>query len=269
MYTLEEILTAIDALRQRLPVLLGAEQWPAFERQLESYLDDLRAERQDPTMVRLRLLRLFMSAAAAQAALLSILDPARLAAEGILRSYDPTKGAPATESPPSPISNLQSPNLQSLLVTRYTDIACPRRVWLEGRMVVMVKLTLAPSSLSRVTEALQVLPSRPVDVTLTAPAFEIAGAATQSMAVMPDADSPAVYFELRPQQVGMTTLFFDFRQAGQPLGRTRVEVEVTVEPVADVLVSHAGRACTSTPCWPNRPPCSSTSITTPAAAATR
>jgi hypothetical protein len=242
MYPLEQILAAIAHLRDRLPELLGAERWPAFEHSLNAYLDDLSTQRRHPTMVKLLLLDLFMGRRETRTALLEIIDPERLAREGVTRSYDPTSTitSPSTDSPSLPLP--QSPNLQSSpsTVTRYTDIACPRRVWIEGRMVAMVKLTVAPSPLSRATETLPVRVDQPVEVTLTALEFAVTGAATQSMAVLPDADSPAVYFELRPLRVGLATLFFDFRQAGQPLGRTQVAVEVTAQPVSEELVSHAG-----------------------------
>ena len=243
MYTLEQILAAIADLRDRLPDLLGAERWPAFERQLEGYLADLSAARQHPTLIKLLLLQLFMSAPAAHAALLAIIDPARLAQESIRRSYEPgAKGlAEPTESALSP--NLESPNLQSPTTTRYTDIACPRRVWIGAeRLAVVVRLTVAPPTRSAALQSLSVREDAPVQIRLTAPAFDLLNAADQPTPILPDADSPPVVFDLKPRVAGPTNLVFDFRQAGNPIATAVAPIEITPYAVFDAPERRGGAA---------------------------
>ena len=246
MYTLEQILAAIADLRQQLPDLLGAERWPTFERHLEGYLADLGAARQDPTIIKLRLLNLFMTAPAAHAALLARIDPARLAQESIRRAYEPgAKGlAEPTESAQSLNPSIyQSPNLQSPLTTRYTDIACPRRVWIGAeRLAVVVRLTVAPPTRSAALQALSVREDAPVQIRLTAPAFDLLNAGDQATPILPDADSPPVVFDLKPRVAGPTSLVFDFRQAGNPVGTAVAPIEITAYEVVDAPERRGGAA---------------------------
>jgi hypothetical protein len=240
MYTLEQILVAIADLRDQLPDLLGAEDWPAFERQLESHLADLGVARQDPTTTKL-LLRLFMAAPAAHAALLARIDPAHPAQGSIRRSYEPgAKGlAEPTESAQSP--NLESPNLQSPTTTRYTDIACPRRVWIGAEpLAVVVRLTVTPPTRSAARQPLSVREDAPVQIRLTAPAFDLLNAADQPAPILPDADSPPVVFDLKPRVVGPTSLVFDFRQAGNPIGTAVAPIEITPAEVFDAPLRRSG-----------------------------
>jgi hypothetical protein len=247
MYTLEQLLAAIADLRARLPELLGAERWPAFERQLESYLADLSTARQHPTIVKLLLLDLFMSARETHAELLARIDPARLAQESIRRGYDPVdKGVDLPES--SELTQLVAssdnfPISQSPLVTRYTDIACPRRVWIgAARLAVVVRLTVAPPTRSAASQPLSVRADAPVQIRLTAPAFDLLNAADQPAPIVPDADSPPVVFDLKPRVVGPTNLVFDFRQAGNPVGTAVAPIEITPYEVVDAPESRGGAA---------------------------
>lgn len=227
MYTLEAILAAIDQLRDRLPALLGAERWPDFERRLDGYLAALNAGQQQPDIVKLQLLHLFGSARPARAALLELLDPQRLVQESIDR-----------RSP-----NLQFPNLQSPRVTRYTDIACPRRVWIGAeRLAVVVRLTVAPPTRSAAQQQFSVRVDAPVQIRLTAPAFDLLNAADQTTPILPDADSPPVVFDLKPRVAGATSLVFDFRQAGNPLGTAVAPIEITSYAVVDAPESRGGAA---------------------------
>ncbi|HAJ37426.1 MAG TPA: hypothetical protein DCL15_17290 [Chloroflexi bacterium] len=152
--------------------------------------------------------------------------------QSIAASFD-TGGA----NPPisnSPISNLQSPNLQSPRVTRYTDIACPRRVWIGAeRLAVVVRLTVAPPTRSAALQQFSVRADAPVQIRLTAPAFDLLNAADQATPILPDADSPPVVFDLKPRVVGPTSLVFDFRQAGNPVGTAVAPIEITSYEVVD------------------------------------
>lgn len=119
------------------------------------------------------------------------------------------------------------------VVTRYTDIACPRRVWLHTpRVSVVVRLTARPSAYSAALEQLAVREGVPVQVHVEAPGFTVLNAPQQETTVLPDQDSPPVVFDLRPHQVGDTRITLDFYQGGNPLGTVAVPIECTAYEVA-------------------------------------
>jgi len=119
------------------------------------------------------------------------------------------------------------------VVTRYTDIACPRRVWVQTpRIPVVVRLKVRPPLHSDAVEELQLQTQVPVRVRVEAPAFDVLNDPEQETAIFPDSDSPPVVFDLRPRQVGSTRINFDFFQAGNPIGTTSLPVEVTEHPVS-------------------------------------
>lgn len=164
--------------------------------------------------------------------------------EAEIRESHPTDpNPPISESPisQSPIS--ESPISQSPLTTRYTDIACPRRVWIGAeRLAVVVRLTMAPPTRSAALQQLRVHVDAPVQIRLTAPAFDLLNAADQSTPILPDADSPPVVFDLKPRVVGPTSLVFDFRQAGNPVGTAVAPIEITSYEVVDAPESRGGAA---------------------------
>ncbi len=154
-------------------------------------------------------------------------------------------GAEIRESPPTdPTPSIsESPISQSPPVTRYTDIACPRRVWIGAvRLTVVVRLTAAPPTHSAAVQRFAVRADAPVQVRLTAPAFDLLNAADQSTPILPDADSPPVVFDLKPRVVGPTSLVFDFRQAGNPVGTAVAPIEITSYEVVDAPESRSGAA---------------------------
>jgi len=129
---------------------------------------------------------------------------------------------------PSPVST----------VTRYTDISCPRRVWLNTeRLSVFVRLTVAEPTLSAAVKAMNVRTDAPVAIRLTAPAFDILSADDQTTPILPDQDSPPVVFDLKPSVAGPAQIVFDFRQAGNPVGTAVVDIEVTGDEVATSIES--------------------------------
>ena len=117
---------------------------------------------------------------------------------------------------------------ESPAVIRYTDIACPRRVWVETpRIALVIRLTVQHPAYSAAVEELELDPTQPVRVSLQAPGFDVLGKPVQEIPIPRDADSDPVVFYLRPMQVGHTSLTFDFFQGNQPVGTTSVAVEVT------------------------------------------
>ena len=121
-------------------------------------------------------------------------------------------------------------------VTRYTDISCPRRVWMETpRFSVIVRLTVEMPELSAAVLDMEVQADEeaPVLVQISAPGFDILNSPLQSTPVLPDADSPPLVFDLRPTQVGGSSISFDFFQYGEPLGTVSFPIETTAYEVAE------------------------------------
>jgi hypothetical protein len=85
--------------------------------------------------------------------------------------------------------------------TRYTDIACPRRVWVEERVTLTVALTMQQRVESVVQHAVAVHEGK-VKVRLTAPGFELLSSPEQTILIEADEDSPPVVFHLKPRTVG-------------------------------------------------------------------
>ena len=119
-------------------------------------------------------------------------------------------------------------------ITRYTDIVCPRRIWVNSpRVPVVVRLTVQRSALSAAVEEMVLREGLPVQVRIEAPLFEILNAPRQDILLVRDQDSAPVVFDLRPRQVGHTDITLDFFQSGDPVGTATVAVEVTPDEVAE------------------------------------
>lgn len=126
------------------------------------------------------------------------------------------------------------------LATRYTDIACPRRVWVETpRVSVVVRLTVPEPSHSAAVKALALRKDLPVRVRIETPGFEIINDQEQEALILPDSDSQPLVFDLHPLQVGPTRITFDFFQQGNPVGTVSVPVEITAQEVSVAQLSHS------------------------------
>lgn len=214
------LLQAIHSLWPELPALL-AEDWPPFEAQLTAYLEQLEREPGREAILRAQILDLFGRHPPAHRRLIDLMRELR--DDGPLVS----KGIASPKTPPVLTRLLQA------TVTRYTDIACPRRVWLETpRISVVVRLTLRPAPHSEASEELALRQDLPVRVRVEAPAFESLNEPEQETPIQPQADSPPLVFDLRPRQAGPTRITFDFLQAGNPLGTASVPVEISAGPVS-------------------------------------
>lgn len=143
-------------------------------------------------------------------------------------------GHVATDTQPPPDANRQ--------VTRYTDIACPRQVWVETpRVTAVVRLTAACPKFSEAVTELSILHRLPVQVHIHAPDFEILNLANQEISVSTTAaETPAAVFDLRPVRIGPTLVSFDFFQAGNPVGAASITVEITSQKVSEVAEHRAG-----------------------------
>jgi hypothetical protein len=131
---------------------------------------------------------------------------------------------------------------------RYTDISCPRRVWIETkRITAVIRLTTRPSIYSDATEQLLVQSQKPVLVRLDAPGFGILNHIEQETPILPEADCPPLIFDLCPLQVGHTHLTFDFFQAGNPIGTATIPIEITAHEISVMSETYVGPLLPSQP----------------------
>ena len=127
-------------------------------------------------------------------------------------------------------------------ITRYTDIVCPRRVWVKTpRVSVVVRLTMQFPAYSAAVEELALQAGLPVRVRVDAPAFAVLNEVEQETVGRPEADSPPLVFDLRPLHVGPTRVNFDFFQNGNPVGTASVPVEITAHEVSATAESYSGQ----------------------------
>lgn len=237
MNTNEFLIQAIDQLWPELPALIG-EDWPQFEAQLAPLLAQVRSDPAGASIPAAQIMALFAGYSEALFRLALAEQGLRdVAEQESLRGFTYGMTQPAAAAPAT--------------VTRYTDIACPRRVWLgAARVAVVVRLTVEAPQASASLQALTLDPTQPVQVRLAAPGFVLLSPPVQSIEILPRADSAPVVFDLRPDVVGHTTLTFDFAQGNQPVGVATVPVEITafevierVEPrPADSLAFQPGLA---------------------------
>lgn len=238
MDDLQALLSVLERLRPELPELVGGEA-DKVNKDLDSYIAQLNNPNSQSAMVELLIwnyLRNYRD-------LLRRVKGEMAVAKGLIyhesatRSFDPSdlmasdddslsaSPAAAGDDPPSP--SAPSP------VTRYTDITCPRRVWVETpRIVVTVRLTVRQMAESEASAAVTVMENLPILVRIDAPGFGVLEQREQSMTVLPGRDSETLTFYLRPSQIGHTHVVLDFFQAGHPVGTATVEVEVTAHEVA-------------------------------------
>jgi CHAT domain len=129
----------------------------------------------------------------------------------------------------------------------YTDISCPRRIYVETpRISVVVRLRIKPPKYSDApVQKLSVNTELPVRVRIDAPAFNILCDAEQEIIVQPNTDSIPLVFDVQPrsENIAHTHINFDFFQAGNPIGNTAsIPVEITAyevssqpEPIQGIL----------------------------------
>jgi hypothetical protein len=115
--------------------------------------------------------------------------------------------------------------------TRYTDISCPRRVWVEERVTLTMALTMQQRVESVVKQAVAIHEGK-VKVRLTAPGFELLSSPEQTILIEADEDSPPVVFHLKLRTVGRHEISIEFWQRGNCIATAPVPIEVlAVQPV--------------------------------------
>lgn len=217
------LLHAIETLRPVLPSLLGAD-WPQFEVDLGTYIKKLEQSPERSAIRRAQILALFGRHRRAHHRLIELMAQLQESEdfELLLRR---TFGS----SPPTPEASRGDRQ-----ITRYTDIVCPRRIWVRSpRISVVVRLTVQRSALSAAVEEMVLRERLPVQARIEAPLFEILNSPRQDIILERDRDSAPVVFDLRPRQVGGTDITLDFFQSGDPVGTATVAVEVTPHEVAE------------------------------------
>ncbi|MBE2234002.1 MAG: CHAT domain-containing protein [Anaerolinea sp.] len=218
MNTNEALLQAIDQLWPELPILIG-ETWPQFEAQLAPLLAQVRSDPAGASTPAAQIMALFAGHGEAHIRLMMAMQALNDAAEqAAIKGFTYGVTQPAAAAP----------------AIRYTDIACPRRVWLgAARVAVVVRLTVTTPQASASVQALTLDPAQPVQVRLAAPGFILLSPPVQPVEILPDADSAPLVFDLRPDVAGHTTLTFDFAQGNQPVGVATVPVEITAFEVIE------------------------------------
>lgn len=109
--------------------------------------------------------------------------------------------------------------------TRYTDISCPRRVWIEERLTMTVALMLQPQPESIVQQEVESFAGK-VKVRLTAPDFAHLSSPEQTIVIEPDEESLPVVFHLKPYRLGNCEIMVEFRQRERSIASVMVPVEV-------------------------------------------
>lgn len=225
-------IAALLAIWDELPALAG-EQWPALESQLKALLEQFDAEPDRKARDEISLS--IQQALEVVPAVLDRFDDefVRLSQEG----QDRVRGRFAFQID----KILGRADRSARTFTRYTDISCPRRVWIETKRIsVVVRLTVQPSLYSEATEQLSVQSEAPVSVRLDAPGFDVLSSAEQATPILSEADSPPLVFDLCPRRVGHTHLTCDFFQAGNPIGTASVPIEITASEISETSEAHPG-----------------------------
>lgn len=211
---------AIDVIWPELPALVG-DGWPAFATALTPLLQQLEDDPAHASITRAQILALFGQQPAAHVRLVELMLEAQ---SGSLEAASASRNLAAMADEPSAPAPL----------IRYTDITCPRRVWVATpRFSVVVRLTRQRPEYSAALAELKLDPALPLRAWLEAPGFTLLNPAVQEITILPDADSPPIVFDVRPQQAGHATLTIDFLQGNDPVGTVTLPVEVTTYDVVE------------------------------------
>jgi len=229
----------LDQLWPELPALAG-DAWGQLEPKLASYRNQLASGGDHAAIIQAHILQTLVAYPVIYRRLLDLTAQYDASeTKGVVRSVRSLESTTGEET-------AEAATGSPATITRYTDIACPRRVWVETpRISVVVRLTVEQSEHSAATEALSELSEAPVQVQLTAPGFDLINAAKQETLIQPDQDSPPIVFDLKPRHAGHQQLQFDFFQNGQPLRTVTVPIQITAHEVAEEEAVQAHQAVTT------------------------
>jgi len=134
-----------------------------------------------------------------------------------------------------PEALLVTPTTPPPIVTRYTDIYCPRRVSIKSEQFpVIVGLTVAKRS--EQTQKLDVRSDQPVRVVVQATGCEPLEKPEKEIAILEGEDSRATFF-FRPKTLGIASIRVLISQQGQLLASPVAELEITAFDVSDEAAS--------------------------------
>ena len=271
MSDVDQLQTVLLLIRDDLPALLG-EGWPAFAARLDALLVDLDAAVDDAARaaVAAHLELLFFDVPAADARLHETLTWLRsditahgeeillsgggvmlgdielpVVDEGWLTPREAAAVPPAAMAQPEmaemaemaevmpEMAEEAAPLPEARTTVRYTDIACPRQVWVQAeRFTAVVRLTRERHAGAENVSELRLAADQPVVVHVTALQFDLLGDNDRVMLLADDRDSE-VSFDFRPRgDLGLSEIDFAFLQNGNPVGVVKVQVTVTDVEVA-------------------------------------
>ena len=119
-------------------------------------------------------------------------------------------------------------------VTRFTDIAYPRRVWIQTRRIsIVVRLNQHPSDMSDIpSKELALLEEIPVLIRMEAPDFEPLGPTMQEIVLHSDANNTPIVFDLAPRRIISSSIHLDFMQGGNHITSVVLPIEITENEVS-------------------------------------
>ena len=199
MDRIQRYLAAIQTLQPQLPALLG-DAWPPFRQELEECLARLAetADTDEQQTILREIDLLFYDHPAADDAFQGELYPEAAATLPASLSFEYLSATPAVKG----IEPQATPGDRPGTVTRYTDISCPERAWIDApRITAVVRLAVLPPAYSADTQELALRTNLPVLVRITAPKFSILNGAQREMTVFPDRDSE-IAVDLKPSALG-------------------------------------------------------------------
>ncbi len=229
------IIVTLYKILPALPELAG-ENWAALEVSLKALLAEL--DRETDPQQRYRLCYEVLQLLETVPALIDLFDR-----ELVLS--DPSKSEAITRGGGGPLLG----RLQSLLgpkkarervLTRFTDISCPRRVWLQTRRIsIVVRLNELSSEVSDASdETLLVQEEKPVLVQIHAPDFTLLGPGAQQLTLSSEPVSASLVFDLEPRKAGFSSIRFDFTQETNYLGSAVLPIEITETEVSVQTQEH-------------------------------
>jgi hypothetical protein len=220
------IILVLNKILPEFPDLAG-EQWDALAEPLGTLLTELDEE-QDPQQ------RDFVCYQVLQ--LLKTVPVLIQRFDQEMDLFDPSQGPQVTKGGLTTlVKNFWGRRKTSnSAITRFVDISCPRKVWIESRRIsVVVRLNEAhPENSDVPRQELLLVEERPVLVRIEAPDFMLQGPDEQELILSSEPISAPLVFDLAPRRVGFSSIHFDFIQDGNYLGAIELPLEITALEVS-------------------------------------
>ncbi|MCB9137699.1 MAG: CHAT domain-containing protein [Caldilineaceae bacterium] len=229
----ETLAAVLNQLWGELPTLIGAD-WPGIEPELRVYRAQL-AHPETEAYAQVQLVKLLVAYPAAWTRLRNLAGENHLSAEkGLHPSRDVITGGGNSiygETQPAPRT------------IRYTDVACPGRVWAqEERFTVVARLTHLPRSHDEErVKPVELDEVAPVFVQINAPNFTLLTPNRRRLTLHAAEDSE-VSFDLSPREEGLHPIDVEYWQCGRPVETVRLMLEVTATSMTGASVRATSRS---------------------------